>query len=227
MTLRVTVDTKPAEGFLNRLFREQIPFATARALNQTALDVQQAEREELSRNFTLRRRDWAMRNIKIRREDFARKHRLRAIVRVESPGGGDRSDILAKFEEGGIKRPSSGKRIAVPVDVRRTGTGIVSPSMRPGRLNFQPRGGKVFSNRSNVMVGDKRTVMIRQPGGRGVVLQRKGRRKARKLLLLYAFRPKVKLSPRLKFESTARREINQVFNKNFDREFRRAIETAR
>ncbi len=222
--IRVTVKLSSALRSLDQVRQKQIPFATAKALNETALNVQKAERAQLEQGFKLRRRDWAFRNIKINRGDFATKSRLRAIVRIESPGGGARSDILGKFEDGGIKRPRMGSRIAIPGEVQRTKTGIVSKGLRPSALNFRPVGG---NSRSNVMKGDKRTFLIRKPGGRGVILQRTGRGKRAGVRVLFFFRPSVRIDRRLRFHDTAVKTVQDTFNRNFGRAFAEAIRTAR
>src|SRR5690606_37419170 len=101
--LRITAHQRTAIRATERVLA-QIPFATAQAINRTALDFQQEERSHLLKAFEVRRKQWVERNVKIGRGDFARKDKLKATVRMEAPGTG-RSDILAKFEEGGEKVP--------------------------------------------------------------------------------------------------------------------------
>lgn len=244
--LTVEIDTRPAEQFLTDLEKRQLPFILMRTLNRTGLKVQEAEREELDDSFTLRRKDWAHRNVKIRREDFAKKNRLRVMVRMEAPGDGSRSDILAKFEESGTKRPKDGSRLAIPVDVKTTRVGIVQKNQRPRSFDFVHVGG-------NVWRGEKRTFMIRRPDGTGGIYQRTGRRGRRRkdgsrgrgagrrqasdistrkvrdlnVRTLFRFTPLARIEKRLQFEDTARRVVLDVWNPTFFEEFRNAMRTAR
>lgn len=225
MTFRLTVDSNVDEvsRALRRIWRDQIPFALSKAINETALDFQKRQRRHQRRVFTLRRPRFFKRAVKIRRGDFARKNDPVAIVRIEPPGGQDRADILTKFEEGGFKLPR-GTRIAVPVDVKRTGTGIVSPSMRPSRLGFEFHG---RGPKAEVFKGEKRTFMLRRPGGRGAVFRRMGRRGSGRLRHLFSFTPRARIRGVLDFRLNAERTVRDRFAPNFRESFRRAIETAR
>lgn len=238
--LEIHVDIRKAEQYLRGMHRDQIPFALSQALNKTALKVQSEVREDIQESFTLRRRDWAMRTVKIGRGDFAKKNRLRAIVRMESPGGGKRTDILAKFEKAHTKRPRGGSRLAIPVEVRTTKVGVTRKGQRPKSFEFVHHGG-------NVWIGKKRTFMIRNPDGTGGIYQRTGprnkrgkrdtrdrrfrdkvvQRKDSSLRQLYRFTPTAGIDKRLHFEDTARKVVITTFHKEFAEAFKNAIRTAR
>jgi hypothetical protein len=246
LALDVQVDTKTAASWLYRMHRDQIPFAAMQAINETALAVQRAEREELDESFTLRRRDWAHRNVKIRREDFAKKDKLQAIVRMEAPGRGDRSDILAKFEHPGKKRAKDGGRLAIPDDTPTAVVTVFRRRKRPRSFQFVHHGGDVWT-------GKDRTFMVRRPDGTGGIYQRTGKRGRRRksgrrvggdgrrlasdvetrrtrdlnVRTLYRFTPEAKIEKRLHFEATARQVIITNWDRSFQKAFRRAIQTAR
>ncbi|MEQ9569057.1 MAG: hypothetical protein RLN75_02615 [Longimicrobiales bacterium] len=76
-------------------------------------------------------------------------------------------------------------------------------------------------------IGDKRTVSIFEPGGRGVILQRVGRGKSSRLKRLYLFVPDVPIEPELDFEDNARRVVRDEFDGHFAEAFDRAVRTAR
>lgn len=219
---------------------KQWQFATSVALNQTAKDFQEAQRRGMAQRFTLRRRTWAERSIKIRRGDFAKRDRLEVTIRVETPGDASRSDILAKFEGGGVKRPQ-GSRLAIPAEVKRTQAGVISKSLRPRALGFRDIA-------PGVAVGAKRTFMIRTPGGGGGIFQRTGRRASKRrkgeskrlasdlrsrqvrdenVKLLYSFAPKARIDRRLEFGETARSTMQRRFRTNFSEAFRDALSTAK
>lgn len=93
-------------------------------------------------------------------------------MQIEPPSGQRTADILAKFEEGGTKRPREGRHLVVPIEVRRTKTGVVSRVQRPRAFQFREVGQSI--------VGLKRTFIIPGVG----IFQRRGKRNVR---LLYGF----------------------------------------
>jgi len=213
--LNVQVETNAPEvaDWFRRLYSDQIPFATSRAINATAISFQEKQRQGIRERFTIRRQ-WVLRGVKINREDFARKDRLEARVHIDSA-----RDFLIKFEKGGRKRPE-GSRLAIPAEVRRTKAGVVSRTLRPRALDFKPTGDGRYA-------GQKKTFMLRRPGGRGVIFQFFGRRGNRQTRTLFTFAPSAKIEPILKFEETATATIKREFEGHFSREFDRAVRTAR
>lgn len=111
MQLTVSVEglDQRVEGF--SVLEQQMPYAISRGINATLDDAQREVRAHLhDGTFLLRRPEFIERTIYIGRDDRARKDRLSGTVRVNP----DR-DFLAKFEEGGDKRPETARSIAVPV----------------------------------------------------------------------------------------------------------------
>lgn len=223
--ISIKVDATATRSALRSLFADQLPFATMRAINETAKQFQEEQRRGMQQRFTVRRPQFVLRAVKI--SPFATKQRLEARIAIDPPGGQARADILTKFEEGGTKTPRTGARIAIPDQARRTKAGVVSRTQRPSAFDFQPHGTFVFSRSARVMVGKRRTVLIRQPGGRGVILQRVGRGRASELRALYVFRPHVPIDQLLEFEETAFRVVRERWSENFEAAFARAIATAK
>src|SRR5690606_21849287 len=114
-------DVKDLTRGLSYLERQQIPFATSLALNETAKRAQGEQRKGMARHFTLRRKQWADRSVKI--QPFSNKRTLAVTLKIDPPGG--KADIFSKFEDGGTKTPKDGKRLAVPDEVRRSKVGVV------------------------------------------------------------------------------------------------------
>lgn len=214
----ISVDLASFQRDLNHVALNQIPFATSRAINKTALDIQATMRTHMHSVFTVRRPSYVDKAVKIK--PFATKGSPTAVIAIDPPG--ERDDILAKFEQGGEKRPLSGERLAVPVEARRGKAGVVTAADRIKALNFKPHG-----RSGNVFVGDRRTIMIKKQGGRGVILQRIGRGKNARVKVLYSFRPKVRIKPVLQFEQTALRVVTKKFAGNFELAWQEAIATAR
>lgn len=236
MALEVSVESNI--GLVGALLKgtgRQLPFAMKVAINETAKDFQKSETNRIMRVFTIRRRTFAKRAVKIK--PFATKQSLEATVSIDPPGGQARADIFAKFETPSIKRPRSGSRLAVPKDVRRTKTGIISRSKRPRSFQFQ-RVGKALR-------GKQRTFLIRLPGGRGGIFQRTGPRGRRRggramassistrrqfdarIRTLFRFTPQARIDDRLEFVETGKKTVRAEFPKNFHQAFEKALATAR
>lgn len=228
--MRLTVDIRAGEvgAFLRTLASDQLPFATALAVNQTALDFQKAQRERLGDIFTIRRPTFILRSIFLGREDRATKTKPEARVRVKSPGGGDRSDIIGKFETDTVKTPFRARAVAVPTKhVPRTAGGVVRRAWRPRRLleggrlgtsdRVLPGGGRLVRNQT--VRGRRGTFLIRRATGRGTIFQRDGDT----VVALYQLVPQVRIEPELEFVKTAERVVEERWAENFTRAFDRAI----
>jgi hypothetical protein len=112
----------------------QIPFARMLILNRLANAAQAETRKGIEARFTLRRRDFVLKTIYRKPgEDFATKTEGESAVRVN-----DERDFLAKFEEGGEKRPREGSSIAIPVNARRNKSDIVTAANRPRAILNRP-----------------------------------------------------------------------------------------
>lgn len=207
MHFEVRTDTRPAERFVQFVFAEQMPFATAKALNDTAKDFQKAQRSRLDRIFTLRQKLFAERAIKIK--PFASKDSLEARISVDAPGG--KSDVFAKFETDTVKDPLDGS-VAVPTEhVPRTASGIVRKNWRPKRVldrTFQEPFRAFLAKRGN---------------GRRAIWFDEGDR----IVPLYWLVDRVPIEPDLKFVETANKTVDERFQANFTRAFDLATRTAR
>lgn len=198
-----------ATPYVRAVFAKQVPFATSLALNETAKDFQKAQRARLGDIFTLRRKQWAERSVKIK--PFATKTKQEVRISIDPPGG--RHDILGKFETDTVKRPVSGEHVAVPVDAKRSRSGIVQARDRPRRAIAE---GRAF---------------IRRVGGRVAIFERLKTRTAARLgktvRLLYALVRQVPIKPELEFRKTARETVAKRWGPNFRAAFERAMRTAR
>lgn len=222
--MNISIDTRELTRYLNDFEQRQAPFALANTVNDVAKLTQYREREHIGNIFTVRRKSWVDNNVKI--TEFATKRKLSATVAIQSPGNASRSDILGKFESSTSKRPISGKSLAIPVDAKRNSTGIVPQNARPRAFNFKRVGGARMAGHAShlkkgirggvlrgaleVYEGDKRTVMIKNANGQGVILQRVGRGKRAGMRLLFTLTPKAKLTPNLKLYDTAKEAATHV-----------------
>ena len=95
---------------LNRIERRQVPFATSRAMNDTAIDAQNAIVKAIQIRFKNKKKWWTKANRRTGvRVNFSKKDKLKAGVYTNA--------YFAKIQEdGGIKTPRSGKNLAIPTD---------------------------------------------------------------------------------------------------------------
>lgn len=215
ITLKIDTNAAEVAKSLLFLFRDQIPFATSFAINHTAKGIQAEQREGMKKRFTIRRA-YVLQGVKVSK--FSTKRDLEAHIQIDP-----KRDFLFKFEEGGITRPR-GTRFAVPDEVRRGKTGVVSKVMRPRSLEFKFHG---LGPKAEVFRGKRRTFMIRRPDGTGAIFQRIGRRTSTKLRMLFSFTSKAEIEPSLEFELTAQIVFQETFTKNFEPAFDKAVRTAR
>lgn len=184
----------------------QIPYAASVALNTIANKAQADIRSRLPGNFMLRRPQFIANTIyRQPGVDFATKTRLQAAVGVHPT-----RDMLAKHEEGGSKRPTRSARLAVPVNVPRTGAGLVKAAYQLKALRANPR---VFR--------------VDPPRGDPILAEALGRGKNARIRVLYTLKRAVWLKPRLQFHETAERTIAREWEGAVRAGIAKAIATAR
>ena len=191
------------ERQLTRLARDQLPFASALALNDAALDVVASERRAVHRSFD-RPTPFTLNAFYVRR---ASKGRQVAVVGVKPR----QREYLGLQVEGGVRYPA---RRAL----------LVPKGQRLNRYGNIPRGAvrralardDTFSG----TIGGTAGVWRRRRG-------RKGRRGSAAPTLLVAFIPSASYRPRFDFQGGARAEALARFPIHFDRRLRQAIATAR
>lgn len=130
MTIAISVKSDLADA-INRFANQQrqVRYAAAVALTKTATDLQHAIRDEMPRNFTIRR-DWTVKGIRVKP---ARKDFLQAEVYSKDP-------FMGIQETGGTK-VSIGRRVfdyqgylAIPLDARRNKYDVVRKEDWPANL---------------------------------------------------------------------------------------------
>lgn len=195
-----------------------LAYGVVNALNKTAKEVQQAERERVLSEFDVRQKAFISREAaKIERENFANVRKGQAWVEI---GVGQKPRLLlSEFEKGGTRYPFVGEHVAMPVigsPARRTRKAKVPKQFTFEQLNFQ-------KGRNRTYTGANRTYLIPEVG----VFQRgaKRKRKAERhdSVMLYAFVKPFQLKPRLAWVRTARRTAQSSFRRHLEDEARQAI----
>ncbi len=211
MKINVKIDTKALKARTQREAR-RLAFSTAQALNETAKEIQTAERIQVDRTFQIRKAGFMYRLIKITNWASARQGRPYAEVAVDNT---KKRVLLSTFEEGGVKEPAKGKHVAVPI----TGEGARPSFASTIQEDLTFRGMKFkkhVTKRGKVQwKGRHGTFIIPDLG----VLQRvAGKARDSVANLIYSFQSRPRLRAMLRFAETAR----ATFEKEWERQFRRA-----
>jgi hypothetical protein len=190
-------NVREVERGLSDFARNQVPFATSVALNETAADVAKNATRGLARRLDRPTR------FTLRAFSIWRSTRRRLAARVFAK---DRqASYLAIQEEGGERTPT-GRALVVPVAIRKDRHG-----------NIPRRGVKAALARPDTFSG--------APGrGKGGIFQRI---KGGGLRLLVSYAARAVYRPRLRFRADAEKTARARFAVQWERALRRAIETAR
>lgn len=207
MRINVQFDTRALKVRTEREIK-RLAFNTAQALNETAKEIQTAERVNLDRRFTLRRATFMYRLVKIFHFASARKGKPFAEVGIDNK----KRVLLSQFEKGGIKKPVKGGAVAVPITGEAARPRFAEPV--PERFAFRRlRFRKRKTKSGPQFVGKEGTFIL---PGVGVF-----RRVERTISLLYGFVRRPRLDPILEFRKIAERTFRVEFPKQFRRAFRR------
>ncbi len=229
----IRVDGRAAQTWIERLFADQLPFATSLALNRTAKAVQQAIRAHLAEAFTIRR-PWVLQGITIPRFSDKRDVPMTVSVAIDPQRA-----FLAKFEAGGLKRGSATLPIAIPTTALRASFSAVPPlAFYPKNLRLVARRGatEILPAQSHVtrrgvtqIQGKQRTFVLDQTMfGVAVagVYQRIGPG-PHDIRLLWSFKQQIPIPARLRFEATALATVEATWPRAYQAAWEQAVRTAR
>lgn len=203
----------------------RMAFAIVRAINQTAETTQIAVRGQVFREFTVRKPAFIVSQVKMFRASVASRFEARVGIGIGKGLSGSPL-LLPGFEEGAVRRPVKGRRVAVPAEARPSKTQSIPEQLYIQRLQLRPitrgrgRRRRAVSGGDVVRKGLQRTYQIPKLG----IFQRIAARTTR---LLYPFVAPFRLDRRLRFYITARGVIDRDFGGNLRREvlatFRRTV----
>lgn len=221
MRIRVDVNVEQALQAVGRAAR-QIPYAAKDALNATALQIQEAERAEMNRLFTIRKAGFMSRRVKMFK--WARVFGLVAEIGIDTAVQGSRL-LLSVFEKGGRKDPAQGSHVAIPITggkARPVFRRSVPAAYRMDRLGLH----SVLSRKGSraAVRGDRRTFILPTKRGEYALFQREGRNEVG---LLYLFRSSVALRKRLSFVKVAVALAEWSFPRFFNRYLAKHLRSAR
>jgi hypothetical protein len=115
---------------LTMLEKQQVPYATSRAINDTAVDGQESVQEAIPHIFNNRKRWWLKQQPTGIKVKFSNKQNLHAKIHT--------SAYFAKLQsEGGIKTPKTARNLAIPTEAvpRKYRTSHGAKEMSADRAN--------------------------------------------------------------------------------------------
>lgn len=191
---------------------QQLRFAVAAALTDTAKDGQAEVRRNMRRRFTIRRQ-WVINGIRIRP---ASKRDLESWVYSIDP-------FMGRQEHGGEKKPAQDTHLAIPYQARKNPQAIIRQADLPQHLGKKEI---EIVNRK----GGKRT--IKGKGGEAFKFETGGitylvRRRGAKLEFLYALKTEAKIEPRLGLADDVRMIARTRFTRHLQRRMEIAMRTAK
>ncbi|MFY9589551.1 hypothetical protein [Rickettsia endosymbiont of Halotydeus destructor] len=190
--INVNSNIKYIERYMDILEKKQLPFGTTLALNKIALLSQDRICKAIPRIFNNSRNWWDRRQRTGIKVQFATKY-------VRSSAVYTKAHFANIQEEGGIKRPYSGKLIAVPTaNVPRKARASNALRKEEGNKNVFKLGNSIYK---------------RLPGSR---LQR-----------LYSLTPKANIKARFGFKDMAVTTFNKHWDRVFTESFNYALNTAK
>jgi hypothetical protein len=174
----------------------QIPYATARAINETAKQVQIGEDDNLQKKLVIRSDWWAPgRKFGINIKPWATKQTQSATI-------GSQADWLRLQEDGGTKVPTTAKNIAAATPEQRGGiTNILRRGQRP----------RAMLNQAGVFVEKSRAGLL------GI-----WQRIDTGIRLLFTLKPSVRVKKVLGFKERG----EQIVKANYEGNFRKAYADA-
>lgn len=214
MRINVKIDTRALKARTQREAK-RLAFSTAQALNETAKEIQTAERVNLDRKFTVRKAGFLYRLIKITAFASPRKGRPFAEVAIDPT---KKRVLLGLFEKGGEKEPAKGKSVAVPL----TGSPARPSFKQPVQEEFTFRKLRFRRHRTKTgqvqWKGEQRTFII---PGLGVLQRVGGKAKSSVARLIYAFQRRPHLKALLDFTEIAVSTFNREWQKQFRKVYNR------
>ena len=241
-SVEVRVDVKVDTSLLDRnakRYTKNLAFSTAQALNDVARTAQQRIRDGLRRTMHIRQGSFIDRSVKI--FVFAKVQANRPYAEI----GIDNKPrlLLGLFEGGGLRSAFVGRNVAVPITGRPARISVdqsVRKDLTFQQLAFRKGGTKAAGravlaarrkegNKKRKLAGEyyfwqgaQRTFILTKSARLpfGGVYQRTGPKRT-DLVLLYAFKPSVRVAAALNFITTTEATFNELFEISFARRFYR------
>lgn len=205
MTVRIKFDTLAVKNVLNGV-KADIDWVSRTAINNTLVEAQQMQYEEMLQNFTIRNTAFLKYSVRLQ---FAKRGQYRGMIYIADMPGKRTSDIWAKFEGGGTKTPARSKNVAVPTEDAWPNRGRA----RPARNN--PRN----LNRSFVIKRGRSLLIAQRKGGKS---RKQSDGTDSNVKIMYVLKNGVRIPDRLHFYAT----VLPVIDKKLEPEIMRLLDSS-
>lgn len=225
--IEIKTNARLLSAVLGEVAEEQIPYATAKALNDVAFATMRAEKGEMARVFELRNR-FSQAGVQVNKADQADWPAMYAEVGIE-----ERRSYLIDHVLGGKREGGRHGRAILEAEEMRSKSGRVPGGKRPGalieramRAKRQAELNSAFGARSRKK--DKRLpfLIYSRKWGNEVLVRRKGADRY-PLEIVYAFKRGVSIKRTFEMELVAQREVGASYYQAFNRALARAIATGK
>ena len=223
-----TINLDPLLRSLSRLERENLPFAEAVALNETAFQARAALMAQMPRKFDLRN-NRLKKGFRVNKANKKQPTRESSVTHLDS--------WMTLHEKGGDKRPAKGARsMGVPAEGTlkrgRTASGKIRVGFWPRNLlrnegATDPKKAGALGGRGNRGKGRVKAFMVKHGGHQRIVTREKRGADREKLVGLYTLAAEVKVEPRWDFEKAVRGVAKNKLAKNFQKAMARAVATSK
>lgn len=210
--INIKSNARQIAAILGGVAREQIPFATARALTDMAFEGMREAKTDLAESLTLRNR-FSVGGIQVNRAEKSAWPKITAEVGIE-----ERRSYLIDHVLGGKRSPKSSPFKAVPQigPVKRTGSGKIRGNQRPGQLL------------KRVNVNSRKSAytyrLMRRGDAEALLRWEKGRTEP---VVLYWFSRKVDIDREFRMDAVVQAVVASDYERAFVRRLQQAISSSR
>jgi len=199
LVLDINSNIDEVEQGATDFFRNQVPFATSLMLNASIKDV---------RRFIVGvtyPKAFQVRNAAFPGTMFRMNFSTKRNLEVELFDRLER-DYMELHTTGGVKRPHSGRNLAIPINITRTGTGRIPKSKKPRSLTAK-----------------KSTRIIRGKSGKNLIVEKyKGQ-----TIVRYVLSPTARISKSFRYYEDAEQVFLRVAPGHWDVAIARALRTSK
>lgn len=219
-TITVSSNADEIARQFGEVAREQIPFATARALTSLAFQGRKASQTELQRSLTTRNR-FSASGIQVNPAEKGDIRTMKAEVGIE-----EKRSYLIDHVTGGKRDGGTHGRAILEADDLRSSSGRVAKGKRPAALIAQAKRAQAKKRKANGKDLRRPFLLFSRKWGNEVLAQRMGDERY-PLRIIYAFRKGVSIKREFHMDIAVAREVAANYGAEFDKAMRKAIATGK
>jgi hypothetical protein len=203
---KLDLDISAAVKLTEKVLRK-LPYVLNDSITDTAKLVVAAEQDQLRKDFTIRKSNFLTGRFRILQ--YSRVSNLTAIVGIDNRVQGSPL-LLGFFEDGGVKEPTAGPELAIPLTgeaARPTFQSVVPTALLYKNLKISTK----VKGATAIFPGLQNTYLVEGVG----VFQRTGTQSE----LIYSFKRSAPLHKRTHMIELAHQVINASFTRIFNKHF--------